>query len=568
MLTKIMEKILLCCIISFVLPQWGMAEIEPFKIKTPKGTVIVAYTRDDLRTQEEIEKATQKYVKKYPKAKLLAKSSLTYNCHGYSWYMTEPGHQPDVLILGEDESTYWEDGSYEEVKGISSPFDVDSNVARIIYYPLIIDTHSGLPTNQKGWVRSKWGEGPRMEHEWNYSPYTVPEKWIRYYARSSDSETDTAFLIDDTGSMSEEIDGVRQALLAYLDLYPDSSSDTVFQLTTFKDDVTMRDSTTTLSEIESQVAGLVARGGGDCPEASVEAIQAMHPHLDAGSRVLLATDASPHSGLDLDSTVAELRGQGVSVDIILSDDCEPYEPPAPTMRSVSGLSAPTNRITPSTGGGFPLHQECVTCTQAALASSETRLRSTTSTSWTATGAFSLLARETGGVFAFLPEVNTGSSTAREHYEQTVFNLLRGSLDHAVSLVTPATVLRDSTVTLSVVGSQTNFLSGATTVTIAGEGVRVEHVTVISPMLLEATVSIAASATSGFRTLVTQTDLGGGYVETAEGHDLLEIAPNTSSNPTITSLTPVSGALGNRCPSPFMAIRHILRHRLWSRSDKE
>ena len=53
-----------------------------------------------------------------------------------------------------------------------------------------------------------------------------------------------AFIIDDTGSMTEEIGGVRTALAAYIDkikaTVPAGEDPPTIALTTFKDDVTRR----------------------------------------------------------------------------------------------------------------------------------------------------------------------------------------------------------------------------------------------------------------------------------------------------------------------------------------
>ncbi|MEL6863230.1 MAG: hypothetical protein AAFP19_02375 [Bacteroidota bacterium] len=64
---------------------------------------------------------------------------------------------------------------------------------------------------------------------------------------------DVAFIIDDTGSMGEEIAGVRNALLRILNGYNSSSCETVFQLVTFKDNVSIRQPTTDLNIIRNQV---------------------------------------------------------------------------------------------------------------------------------------------------------------------------------------------------------------------------------------------------------------------------------------------------------------------------
>lgn len=131
---------------------------------------------------------------------------------------------------------------------------------------------------------------------------------------------DIEFVIDDTGSMSEEIDGVRQALTDFLQNFQQDTC-IVYQLTTFKDDVTPRDLTIDLTSIRNEVAGLFASGGGDCPEGSVEALNSVMDTVRRGGTILFVTDASPHPGADIDATIAGLRARGIRVNVLLSGDC-------------------------------------------------------------------------------------------------------------------------------------------------------------------------------------------------------------------------------------------------------
>ncbi|MEO1478873.1 MAG: vWA domain-containing protein, partial [Bacteroidota bacterium] len=134
------------------------------------------------------------------------------------------------------------------------------------------------------------------------------------------SGVDVAFVIDDTGSMDEEIAGVRQGLLNHLATYPNDGA-TTFQLVTFKDGVTSFAPTNDLATIQSQVSGLFADGGADCPEASAQAVMAAEQRLRANGRVFLATDADPHPGQDIAGTIRTLRARGVRVDVVLSGSC-------------------------------------------------------------------------------------------------------------------------------------------------------------------------------------------------------------------------------------------------------
>ncbi|MBI4547216.1 MAG: M36 family metallopeptidase [Ignavibacteriae bacterium] len=132
---------------------------------------------------------------------------------------------------------------------------------------------------------------------------------------------DIEFVIDDTGSMGEEIGGVRDALTAFLATFREDTC-VVFQLTTFKDGVSQNNLTIDLTEIRNQVASLYASGGGDCPEASVEALNAVKDTIRRGGVILFATDADPHPGLSLNSTISALRARGIRVNVLLSGACD------------------------------------------------------------------------------------------------------------------------------------------------------------------------------------------------------------------------------------------------------
>jgi hypothetical protein len=134
-----------------------------------------------------------------------------------------------------------------------------------------------------------------------------------------------AFVIDDTGSMGEEISGVKSALQSYIDavaakLAPGEAAPTI-QLITFKDDITDRLVSNDLAAVKSAVGSLTASGGGDCPEFSAHALLYASGNIAPGGTILLATDASPQPGVDLGSVIASLRAKGVTVNTILSGDC-------------------------------------------------------------------------------------------------------------------------------------------------------------------------------------------------------------------------------------------------------
>ncbi len=181
----------------------------------------------------------------------------------------------------------------------------------------------------------------------NTTGVATPGGSLGYYwsqARTIGSSS-TVFVIDDTGSMGEEIESVKAALQDYINLVDDTLPEGVdppsITVITFKDDVTVRITSTDLDQIRNVISGLFASGGGDCPEASAEAMVVAADIVGAGGTILLATDASTHPGTDVSGVIAKLRAKGVTFNVILSGDCGPIE-----SESSAGAPGPG---TPSTG---------------------------------------------------------------------------------------------------------------------------------------------------------------------------------------------------------------------------
>lgn len=317
-------------------------------------------------------------------------------------------------------------------------------------------------------------------------------------ANGPNRPVDLAFIIDDTGSMTEEIGGVRTALTNHLGTFS-SSTCQAFQLTTFKDNVTERDPTTDLMVIQGQVSGLTATGGGDCPEASAQAINQVRGKIKDGGRAFFATDASPHPGQNLNAAIQALRGRGIRVDVMLSGNCV-------ASRGVATLSSNDGQPV-AIRGGTP----------------------------SATEVFFELANQTGGIFAFVPEVNSGGSGV-SRYEFATFNIMQGSIGPSIALASPGSAPRGSQTVVTLGGASTNFQPG-TTLEIGGDGISITSLSVISSTELVATLQIDPGATTGFRDLIAITGS-----EVANGIGAFEITEAVFT-PTVTGIAPTSGRRG-------------------------
>jgi hypothetical protein len=130
-----------------------------------------------------------------------------------------------------------------------------------------------------------------------------------------------AFVIDDTGSMYDDIASVKSLISRQLDLLTASDESPVLNLITFKDDVTDRGRSCDLNLFRSQIQSLFASGGGDCPEASMSALLRGISKVGYGGQAILATDASARDyGLG-PAVYAAASNKSVKIDAILTGDC-------------------------------------------------------------------------------------------------------------------------------------------------------------------------------------------------------------------------------------------------------
>ena len=102
-----------------------------------------------------------------------------------------------------------------------------------------------------------------------------------------------AFVIDDTGSMGEEIDDVKTTVTQKVDEFSARSLTFDYHLITYKDDVTYRGHTADPATIKTWVNGLSATGGGDCPEEMLGALNRLAEEAP-DSQAWVMTDAGFH----------------------------------------------------------------------------------------------------------------------------------------------------------------------------------------------------------------------------------------------------------------------------------
>lgn len=132
------------------------------------------------------------------------------------------------------------------------------------------------------------------------------------------------FVIDITGSMSEDIAGVQSSVNSLLDELIAGDEAPTLGLYAFKDAGVSFGDFCNIEEFRTKLNSLSASGGGDCPEASnITMLRALNDSFPRpsqirlkGGRLLLATDASPRSP-GLGPTIqSRASAKGVSIDVI------------------------------------------------------------------------------------------------------------------------------------------------------------------------------------------------------------------------------------------------------------
>lgn len=129
------------------------------------------------------------------------------------------------------------------------------------------------------------------------------------------------FVIDDTGSMSDEIASVRATLLSLIDSFEAAEEDVLYTLITYKDNVSLDGQTQDPDQIRSWVSALYASGGGDCPEEGCGALL-MAAGVAPDSEAWWMTDADVHGGwASLAFVRAILWAEGVRVHSVIMGSC-------------------------------------------------------------------------------------------------------------------------------------------------------------------------------------------------------------------------------------------------------
>ena len=152
----------------------------------------------------------------------------------------------------------------------------------------------------------------------NYPTYTVRERTKIIIPENI--KVDMVFVIDTTGSMQQEIDGVITAVKKFIAKI-DPQQTLSMALVTFKDEVKVEAFTQDPQILLKSLDKLKASGGGMCPEASVEALEVAIKHLKEGGSLFFSTDASPYEDADVANLIQLIESKNIKFHAIVTGDC-------------------------------------------------------------------------------------------------------------------------------------------------------------------------------------------------------------------------------------------------------
>ncbi|MBZ5625370.1 MAG: carboxypeptidase regulatory-like domain-containing protein [Acidobacteriia bacterium] len=326
---------------------------------------------------------------------------------------------------------------------------------------------------------------------------------------------DLALVIDNTGSMSNEIAAVRTALSLFI-----SFTQTVLgalgkpfptvAVVPFVDTASVQVISNNPATLQRVVAAQFASGGGDCPEPSNNALLTAGRLLKNNGVAILFTDAdSDYDGPSRATVDTYYRSKGLRLSVLLSGTC-------------SG-SVTSSVLTPLVAGSSVAEEYEHSAPLGNVSSLAT---------------FSDEALSSGGIFTVNTDIKSGNSTL---YTNTATNIANSSVVAAIGLVSPSTLYQGATTILTITGSNTNFTS-ASVVSFSGSGVTVNSTSVLSATQIQASITVDPAAATGYRNITVTTNLGGSVTETATGTGALQIvAPPASA--TLTGTTPGVGSQG-------------------------
>lgn len=134
-------------------------------------------------------------------------------------------------------------------------------------------------------------------------------------------EVDIALLLDTTFSMHQEKSGVIQGLTKFIDDQIKTGKSPRVALIEFKDNVMLRYFGSDMQLLKKIIEGLQVDGGGECPEASGEALHLAGNHIKVAGTVMLITDAPPYANTNVEALLKRLEEKKVNFIPLVNVGC-------------------------------------------------------------------------------------------------------------------------------------------------------------------------------------------------------------------------------------------------------
>jgi hypothetical protein len=339
-----------------------------------------------------------------------------------------------------------------------------------------------------------------------------------------------AFVVDDTGSMSDEIDSVKTVLTNFVTTVKGSGkSFPSTAIISFKDDVTTRIISNDPVKLQSVIDSLGASGGDDCQESSNAALITAGRLMGKRGKAFFFTDADSRADGPNRAAVESLyRSKGLSLNAILTGTCGSYYDAVADSGSSEAEAKPgyvvlEPGLSPNSFDDFALPPVL------GVESSYT--------------TFSEIADVTGGAFTKIDKSAGFTAAAAAKFVSIGTSAAVSAVLPTVTLFNPYSVPVGSTnLSVQITGSNTNFQSGSV-VSFSGTGITVNSKIVNSPTSITANISVDPAAVTGVRNIVVTTVLGSATTETANGTGSVNIIAAPASA-TLVSVSPPNAVQGN------------------------
>ena len=146
------------------------------------------------------------------------------------------------------------------------------------------------------------------------------------------------FVIDDTGSMGPVLNGVKALVTSIINSVAGTNQQPdQYLLVRFGDpDVGAAFIAPDAPAIRSAVNGLVAHGGGDCPELSMSGLLSAIEGATPASTLFLFTDASSKDFLLVGNVIVAALVKDITISVGLSGSCSPIDPAYAAVARATG----------------------------------------------------------------------------------------------------------------------------------------------------------------------------------------------------------------------------------------